>query len=219
MISALAPHRAPTAHYIRSHESRLCGSAATWISLPIPTTSGQSWFSTEFANLTPPANAAAAGSPGGWVLLCLAGRSKVVYAEPDGREVLLPSVAPAMSSVSSPAETDYHDQPRCKPSNPGSPQHYPTSNSQNWLRDLASVKSCLPTSWGKCGKVRPMHGGSPTARPRSGSVSSSACSSRRPDRTTHIRTQSPCRRRNWHRRSDWCDRRSPLFLPSGRQQE
>ncbi|MER7114011.1 Crp/Fnr family transcriptional regulator [Saccharomonospora azurea] len=29
------------------------------------------------------------GSPGGWVLLCLAGRSKVVYAEPDGREVLL----------------------------------------------------------------------------------------------------------------------------------
>ena len=33
MISALAPHRAPTAHYIRSHGSRLCGSAATWISL------------------------------------------------------------------------------------------------------------------------------------------------------------------------------------------
>lgn len=29
------------------------------------------------------------GSPGGWVLLCLTGRSKVVYAEPDGREVLL----------------------------------------------------------------------------------------------------------------------------------
>ncbi|EHK85311.1 Crp/Fnr family transcriptional regulator [Saccharomonospora azurea SZMC 14600] len=29
------------------------------------------------------------GSPGGWVLLCLAGRSKVVYAEPDGRDVLL----------------------------------------------------------------------------------------------------------------------------------
>jgi CRP/FNR family cyclic AMP-dependent transcriptional regulator len=29
------------------------------------------------------------GTQGGWVLLCLAGRSKVVYAEPDGREVLL----------------------------------------------------------------------------------------------------------------------------------
>lgn len=29
------------------------------------------------------------GSPGGWVLLCLSGRLKVVYAEPDGREVLL----------------------------------------------------------------------------------------------------------------------------------
>ncbi|WP_093146112.1 Crp/Fnr family transcriptional regulator [Saccharopolyspora antimicrobica] len=29
------------------------------------------------------------GTPGGWVLLCLSGRLKVVYAEPDGREVML----------------------------------------------------------------------------------------------------------------------------------
>lgn len=29
------------------------------------------------------------GSPGGWVLLCLSGRLKVVYSEPDGREILL----------------------------------------------------------------------------------------------------------------------------------
>lgn len=34
------------------------------------------------------------GTPGGWVLLCLAGRSKVVYAEPDGREVLLAARGP-----------------------------------------------------------------------------------------------------------------------------
>ncbi|MER7015463.1 Crp/Fnr family transcriptional regulator [Saccharopolyspora sp. NPDC000359] len=29
------------------------------------------------------------GAPGGWVLLCLSGRLKVVYAEPDGRELML----------------------------------------------------------------------------------------------------------------------------------
>lgn len=29
------------------------------------------------------------GTPGGWVLLCLSGRVKVVYAEPDGREIML----------------------------------------------------------------------------------------------------------------------------------
>src|SRR5699024_6318875 len=34
------------------------------------------------------------GTPGGWVLLCLSGRSKVVYAEPDGREVLLAARGP-----------------------------------------------------------------------------------------------------------------------------
>ncbi|MBA8823010.1 CRP-like cAMP-binding protein [Saccharopolyspora lacisalsi] len=29
------------------------------------------------------------GDPGGWVLLCVAGRIKVTYAEPDGRELML----------------------------------------------------------------------------------------------------------------------------------
>ncbi|MEV0705140.1 Crp/Fnr family transcriptional regulator [Saccharopolyspora sp. NPDC050389] len=29
------------------------------------------------------------GAPGGWVLLCLSGRLKVIYSEPDGRELML----------------------------------------------------------------------------------------------------------------------------------